>query len=195
MARKPATRKRSRAPSLRAARRSTAPAMAGPVTVRHYCQGLGDCHLLRFPKPEGGDFWMLIDCGVHSAVQGGNDTVAAIVADIAKETDGRLDVVVVTHEHWDHVSGFLTAAETFGKLTVGEIWMGWTEDPDDRQAQTLDKYKGEALAALQMTSAAFGRSRGLSPFQIALGNGVDAVLGFNFGAKGENVRSARDAAK
>jgi hypothetical protein len=50
------------------------------------------------------------------------------------------------------------------------------------------------LAALQMASAAFGRSRDLSPFQLALGQGIDAVLGFNFGAKGERVRSARDAA-
>ena len=74
MARKPAAGKRSRTPSVRATRRSTAPAAAGPVTVRHYCQGIGDCHLLRFPKAEGGDFWMLIDCGVHSSVKGGNDT-------------------------------------------------------------------------------------------------------------------------
>jgi Metallo-beta-lactamase superfamily len=194
MARKPAARKQSRTPSIRAGGRTPAAPAAGPVTVRHYCQGIGDCHLLRFPTAEGGDFWMLIDCGVHSSVKGGSDRIRAIVADIAERTD-RLDVVVVTHEHWDHVSGFLTAAETFGKLTVGEVWMGWTEDPDDRQAQSLDKFKGEALAALQLASAAFGRSRGLSPFQLALGNGIDAVLGFNFGAKGERVRSARDAAK
>ena len=28
-------------------------------------------------------------------------------ADIEAETGGRIDVLVVTHEHWDHVSGFL----------------------------------------------------------------------------------------
>ena len=31
------------------------------VTVRHYCQGIGDSHLLRFAR-EGGDFWVLIAC-------------------------------------------------------------------------------------------------------------------------------------
>ena len=34
-----------------------------------------------------------------------------IVADIKAETGGRIDVLVVTHEHWDHVSGFVTAGE------------------------------------------------------------------------------------
>jgi len=32
------------------------------VKIRFYCQGIGDCHLLKFPKDDGGDFWMLIDC-------------------------------------------------------------------------------------------------------------------------------------
>ena len=40
------------------------------VTVRHYCQGIGDCHLLSFPKADGTHFWMLIDCGIHSSVSG-----------------------------------------------------------------------------------------------------------------------------
>jgi hypothetical protein len=165
------------------------------VTVRHYCQGIGDCHLIRFPKSDGSDAWMLIDCGVHSAVAGGTSTIARIVADIAERTGGRLDIVVVTHEHWDHVSGFLTAAETFGRLSVGEVWMGWTEDPDDPDAQALDRFRSDALSVLQAASAAFDRARGLSPFHVGIARGVDAVLGFNFGAKGERVRSARDAAK
>jgi hypothetical protein len=194
MARKPASRKRSRTLSTRSPQPAARPGGVGPVTVRHYCQGIGDCHLLRFPKDDGGDFWMLIDCGVHSAVKGGSERIREIVADIAGCTR-RLDAVVVTHEHWDHVSGFLTEAGAFGALEVGEVWMGWTEDPDDRQAQALDKFKGEALAALQMASSAFDRLGSPSPFQLALGKGIDAVLGFNFGAKGERVRSARDAAR
>src|SRR5258708_2810615 len=38
------------------------------VRIRFYCQGIGDCHLLRFKKPDG-FFWMLIDCGIHSSVK------------------------------------------------------------------------------------------------------------------------------
>ncbi len=100
--RKKAARRRRAAP--RASR------AGAPVTVRHYCQGIGDCHLLKFTRDDGRPFYMLIDCGVHSAVSGGADTIARIVDDIASVT-GTIDVVVATHEHWDHISGFFTAAE------------------------------------------------------------------------------------
>lgn len=164
------------------------------VTVRHYCQGIGDCHLLRFPKPQGGDFWMLIDCGVHSSVSGGSATMAKIVDDISKQTK-HLDVVVVTHEHTDHVSGFLTAADIFKQhITVGDVWMAWTENPVDRQARELDKYKQQAVAALQSASHRLDSASTLSPHLTALHTQLDALLGFSFGAKGERVRAARDAA-
>lgn len=164
-----------------------------PVTVRHYCQGIGDCHLLKFKKDDGSDYWMLIDCGVHSSVSGGSKKIAEIVEDIASVT-GRLDVLVVTHEHWDHVSGFFTAAERFKDLEVGEVWMAWTENPADPQARDLDKFKQRALAALQMTSARLNGASGLSRHLSALRTGLDSVVGFNFGARGEKVRAARDAA-
>ena len=103
-----AARSRTPAAKARAApvcRRKPRAKGAKPVTVRHYCQGIGDCHLLKFAKDDGSDFWMLIDCGVHSSVSGGSKKIAEIVEDIASVT-GRLDVLVVTHEHWDHVSCF-----------------------------------------------------------------------------------------
>src|SRR5690349_18827388 len=122
-----------------------------PVTIRHYCQGIGDCHLLRFSKSDGSPFFMLIDCGVHSSVSGGNAYIADVVTDIGKVTK-HIDVLVLTHEHWDHISGFYTAAEQFKEFTYGEIWLGWTENPADPQARKLDKFKGEALTALQAAS-------------------------------------------
>jgi hypothetical protein len=162
------------------------------VTIRHYCQGIGDCHLLRFPGANGQDFFMLIDCGVHSSVKGGSDMMARVVADIATVTK-RIDVLVVTHEHWDHLSAFATAAEQFKAIEIVDVWLAWTENPRDRQGRQLDKYKGEALAALQMANRKldgpeFGRQ--LS----AIGEGLTNLLGFYFGAKGEKVRGARDAA-
>ena len=106
----------------------------GAVCVRFYCQGIGDCHLLRFEKPVGGFFWVLIDCGVHSSVQKGTQTIQDIVDNIATLTR-RLDVIVLTHEHWDHNSGFLSARDTFKQFEVGEIWLGWTENAADPQAR------------------------------------------------------------
>lgn len=166
---------------------------AAAVTIRHYCQGIGDCHLLRFARKDGKPFFMLIDCGVHSAVTGGSELIRSIVTDIATVTT-HIDVLVVTHEHWDHVSGFLTAAEQFKAITVGEVWMAWTENPHDAQARTLDKFKGDAVSALQAASRSLDRDRGLSEHMSGIRDGLHALLGFQFGAQGERVRAARDAA-
>ncbi|MGV8986166.1 MAG: MBL fold metallo-hydrolase [Cypionkella sp.] len=176
-----------------AAKAKTAAPLTGRATVRHYCQGIGDCHLLSFPKSDGSLFWMLIDCGVHSSVSGGSAKMAAIVADIAKQTK-HIDVLVVTHEHTDHVSGFLTAADQFKTIKVDEVWLAWTENPQDLQAKQLDKYKTDAVAALQMASQRLSAATSPSPYVAALQTGLDAVIGFNFGATGSRVRAARDAA-
>lgn len=174
--------------------------VAAPVTVRHYCQGIGDCHLLAFRRPDGTPFYMLIDCGVHSAVAGGSAMVDRIVEDIAAVTR-RIDVLVATHEHWDHISGFITAAETFKTLEIGAVWMGWTEDPADAQARQLDTFKAQALAALDKTQQALDAADERRDGAPRLGfhlqgmrDGLRGVLGFHsFGAKGERVRSAREA--
>ena len=171
------------------------------MTVRHYCQGIGDCHLLRFTRDDRKPFYMLIDCGVHTSIKGGAAKIADIVDDIASVTD-TIDVLVVTHEHWDHISGFFTAAEQFKKkIKFGEVWMGWTENPADPQAVDLDKFKGQALAALDKAQAAFDKAnlaadRTLRPGRHlrAVRKGLQGLLGFHqFGLKGERVRSARDA--
>jgi hypothetical protein len=163
------------------------------VKIRFYCQGIGDCHLLKFPKDGGGDFWMLIDCGIHSSIIGGTDKIKAIVDDIASVTK-RLDIIVLTHEHWDHISGFLLAESKFKDFDVGEVWMAWTENPDDPQARQLDKFKGAALMALHQASQQLDQVTGLGPHLSAVQCGLQALRGFSFGAKGERVRSARDAA-
>ncbi len=165
---------------------------AGRMTVRHYCQGIGDCHLLSFPKVGGGLFWMLIDCGVHSSVTGGTAKIAAIVQDIATQTK-HIDVLVLTHEHTDHVSGFLTAADQFKSFSVDAVWLAWTENPADPQAKQLDKYKNDAVTALQAASQRLSAAAAPSDYITALHQGLDAVIGFSFGATGSKVRAARDA--
>src|SRR5215470_14320343 len=161
------------------------------VTVRHYCQGIGDCHLLKFTKSDGSPYWMMIDCGIHTSVKGGSATIDKIVDDVAKNTGGRLDVIAATHEHADHLSGFSSAAVKFGKFKVGEIWMGWTENPSDKQAQALDKYKEQAVAALQATHQALSSTHELNGHLGAVRNGLKPLLEFQFGAKGDKVRDMR----
>ena len=116
-----------------------------------------------------------------------------VVEDIAEATGKRLDVVVVTHEHWDHVSAFLTSDDAFKEFKIGEVWMGWTENPDEEAVKELDKFKGLASEVSKKATLALSpKAKGVSE---AVRNGLVALSGFYFGLKGERVRSARDAAK
>ena len=139
-------------------------------------------------------FRMLIDCGIQSSVRGGPAIIDEIAADIEAATGGKIDVLVVTHEHWDHVSGFSTASEIFKNFSVGDVWMAWTENPAEPLAAQLDKYKGQALAALQSASRRLDAEPNPGLHLSGVRDGLQAILGFQFGAKGDKVRAARNAA-
>ena len=119
------------------------------VRVRMYRPGgIGDCFLLSFPKPRGMAH-VLIDCGVLRGTDDGKQHMQAVVDDIVATTNNHLDVLVVTHEHWDHVSGFLQAADQFKALQIDAIWLAWTEEPQDELAKQLREHKRKAIAAVQ----------------------------------------------
>ena len=169
--------------------------MAGlEIEVRCYCHGLGDCMLVTLPKQDGSPFRMLIDCGLHSAAKGGPETMRRVVADLVALTrteaspGGKIDVIVGTHEHWDHLSAFLQEAEAFSRMTVGEVWLSWADDPEDRDGRKLDRYKADTAAALTGAALRMAASGELPD----VASGVEALLGFSFGAKGERVRDARE---
>src|SRR5689334_1200293 len=94
---------------------STPPAAPGAVLrVRMYRQGLGDCFLLSLLRPAPArPFHMLIDCGVVLGTPDARGRLRAVVSSVIAETAGHVDVLVVTHEHYDHVSGFLLADDLF----------------------------------------------------------------------------------
>src|SRR5690349_18610005 len=73
------------------------------IRIRMYRLGIGDCFLLRLPRQDGTPFHLLIDCGIHMAESDGAQRIRAVAEDIRAECGGRLDVVVGTHEHWDHL--------------------------------------------------------------------------------------------
>lgn len=148
-ANKKATAKKSAKPAARPrARHASAAAPVPAARVRMYRHGLGDCFLLAFPKPAGGDYFVLIDCGVILGTPNAGKLMTAVADDILAETRGRLDVLVVTHEHWDHVSGFVQAREVFDRLVIGQVWFAWTEDPADETAERLRQDRAHRLAAL-----------------------------------------------
>ena len=116
--------------------------------------------------------------------------MTAVVDDVVHETDGAVDVLVITHEHWDHLSGFIQAAGSFAKLDVGAVWVAWTEDPKDDLARELGKEKEDAINALRLSAVALAAvgDRDVQPI-------VEDMIGF-FGAAGTGTtRQAFDAAK
>ncbi len=173
------------------------------VRVRMYRQGLGDCFLVTFGVG-GGEKHMLIDCGTLGATTTGV-TLADVVEDIASTTGGHLDLVVATHEHQDHVSGFRSQKSKFDAIAVDHVWLAWTENPGDALAQQIEQHENDLGLALAAASEALRKSA--SAESRALGDAVHDVLGFvddaPFGASEfaktvheamENVRTAMGSA-
>ena len=135
--------------------------------IRMYRQGLGDCFLITLSQNTGQPFYMLIDCGVIVGTANAATLMNKVVDDISETTGGRLDVLVATHEHWDHLSGFVQAQAAFEALKIGEVWLAWTEDPSDELARKLRGERGQLLRALHIAE---GRMRfagaGQSAFEL-----------------------------
>jgi hypothetical protein len=137
------------------------------VRVRMYCQGLGDCFLLTFRDRGVLLGHVLIDCGVLNPSY---SKLRDAVADIATETNGKIDVVVVTHEHWDHVSGFSQARDLFDKLAISDVWVAWTENPNDQEGAALHKRYDKLKNALDLVVSTPGHPSAAE---------IQALMGFS----------------
>jgi hypothetical protein len=166
------------------------PAPASPrISVRMYRQGLGDCFLITFPGASGKPFYMLIDCGVVLGTPDPTTRMAEVIGDVAKVTGGRIDVLVATHEHWDHVSGFVQVRDQFDKLTIGQVWVAWTEDPADPLAKKLRAERRTAENALRMAAVHLAVAGDTETAER-----VDSLVGF-FGAAAGSTEDALAYAK
>lgn len=102
----------------------------GEVKVRLYGQGLGDCFLLAFPRIGVGEreaSYVLIDCGAAMSTPDREARAREVVADVRAATGGRLDVLIVTHQHFDHISGFADAWQEWKGIRVEALYLPWTE--------------------------------------------------------------------
>jgi hypothetical protein len=125
------------------------------TSVRVYRHGLGDCILVRVKRKSGDDFKLLIDCGVVLGTNDASSIMTRVVENVVEDTKEKIDVLAITHEHWDHLSGFNQAAASFAKLAVESVWVAWTEDPDDDLAKQLKSELGKAETALAACATAF----------------------------------------
>lgn len=141
-------------------KKKTAAASGREVTIRMYNVGFGDAFLVLLPDGSK-KRRILFDCG---SVEAAKDLPMAsivdrIVRDVTDE-DGvpRIDVVVATHRHKDHVSGFGNAA--WDRVEVKEVWMPWTEDPTDADARKIREIQSNL--AIGLDKALTLRAVGLS---------------------------------
>jgi hypothetical protein len=124
---------------------------ASSVIVRMYRKLLGDCFLIIVRNDDGTYAKTLIDCGILQGSPDGGDRMCKIVDNVYRSFGTALDLVVVTHEHWDHIAGFQFAKATFAHRRFDKLWMAWTEDPSDADGVALQERFSNAhvkLAAL-----------------------------------------------
>jgi ribonuclease BN (tRNA processing enzyme) len=130
------------------------------MTLRAYNVGFGDCFLLSFHYEQERDRIILIDFGNKHAPK---DYKKSLMVDIANDikavceadSDGRLDAVVATHRHQDHISGFTTnknqngSGDIIASCKPRVVIQPWTEHPKatakDETAPGLN-FKGKAFA-------------------------------------------------
>lgn len=104
------------------------------VSIRAYQVGFGDCFLLGFQYPQRTRH-VLIDFGTTGTPDGKNKArLAAIAKDIHQRTVGKLEVVVASHRHRDHIAGFdPSGKDAPGKIIAScapdVVLQPWTEDP------------------------------------------------------------------
>lgn len=127
-------------------------APSSTIKVRMYCHGLGDCFLITFGSPVAPKY-MLIDSGVLIGTKDPEKLMSSVAGSIKATTKGKIDILVVTHEHWDHYSGFVQARDVWKDFTIGQLWLAWTEDPADDLARKLQGERRAALGELRDAAA------------------------------------------
>lgn len=128
------------------------------LTLRAYQVGFGDCFLLTFHYPSK-DRHVLIDFGSTGRPSGTDPKLMLQVAeDIEKECGGKLDAVIATHRHKDHISGFTTSkgkgtGDVIARCKPDVVIQPWTEDPkakpDAEDSTTISADVKHFTASLQ----------------------------------------------
>lgn len=148
-------KKRRSSAAGRSATRAEAEPGARIVRIRMYNCGFGDCFLIFAPAPKG-ERKILIDCGsFKTQVRPIKEIVGRVIEDL-RDIDGvpRIDLLVATHRHKDHISGF--ADPRWSEVVVGEVWMPWTESEDDEEAIRIRSAQTRLSVALEGLLGAAG---------------------------------------
>ena len=109
--------------------------MPAQVTVRMYDQqNLGDCFLLEF-KDQGKLSYILIDFGSYET--GNQERELEMANSIKSIVQDEPIIIVLTHQHKDHLSGFITAKEAIDTLNVADVWFSYLDDPKSKEGKAM----------------------------------------------------------
>jgi methylmalonyl-CoA mutase cobalamin-binding subunit len=161
---------------------------AGRVMVRVYRQGLGDCILVRVKRAGHDDFRLMIDCGVVLGTPDAGKVMTRVMENLVSDAQEKVDVLAITHEHWDHLSGFTQASDSFAKLGVGAVWVAWTEDPKDDLANQL---RTQLSAAKQKLAACANALQAVGDGATA--SALEDIALIPLGAAASSSTSTKDA--
>jgi hypothetical protein len=151
--------------------------MADKLLIRLFNVGLGDCIYCRIPEghESGRDFNILIDCGTLSSTALLGDAIAALTP-LLPEVEGKhhVDLLVVTHEHKDHMTGF--GLGIWDGLSFGAIWMSAAMDlnhPESTRTKKVHSFAVAAMAQALRLNLALGPE--LSELALAMAANEDAM--------------------
>ena len=166
---KKSSKKTTKKSSKKASKATTAKAKGG-LRVRMYRIGFGDFFLVTVPTKTGPQH-ILIDCGVF---KGDLRTMDECVQNLATETNRKLALVIATHYHADHLSGFASNFDEFAKFEVGAVWLPNRLDPKRDNAMKLQEHIHKVANQLQLRLGARTDDAGIQALhkvQDALGVG------------------------
>lgn len=150
--------------------------MVDELLVRLYNVGLGDCIYVRVPDGAGPARHILIDCGNKYA---SSELLTAAIEDLKEQlrpNGGRLDLLVATHSHEDHIRGF--DKQRFAGIWIARIWLSVAMDPGHPQAgkmRELQEHNQKALAGLRESSHGALSELAASLLSLSKGDGLKAL--------------------
>lgn len=141
--------------------------MPTSVTVRMYNQlNLGDCFLLKFIDGDTTVF-LLVDFGSYER---GNEMREREIAQNIIETVGDNPItIVLTHQHKDHLSGFISAFDILHdhfKDKKVSLWLSYLDDPIGEEAVAMraatEKFWNKNKQAKEAARKRFANAREVS---------------------------------